>query len=148
MIKQTQKAQHEISAGGLVFKRAGREVVFAMIKDSYGKWTFPKGHVEPGEAVEEAAARETLEELGLEEIRLLESLGKIEIWFRDQHINKGVLIHKNIHFYLFAAPINAKLDPQISEHVFEAAWVPATQVAKKSEYKDLVPIISRALKFV
>jgi ADP-ribose pyrophosphatase YjhB (NUDIX family) len=143
---QNQKAQHEVSAGGLVFKRAGHELFFAMIKDSYGHWTFPKGHVENGEAVEVAAARETLEELGLKEVRLLEPLGKIEIWFRDQHVKKGVLIHKNIFFFLFAAPINARLFPQISEHVLAAQWVPVEQIAKKSEYKDLAPIISRAVK--
>ncbi|MFA6131730.1 MAG: NUDIX domain-containing protein [Patescibacteria group bacterium] len=148
MIKenQNQKAQHEVSAGGLVFKRAGREMVFAMIKDPYGKWTFPKGHVESGETNEEAAARETLEELGLEEIRLLEPLGKIDIWFRDQHVKKNALIHKDIYFFLFSAPINAKLDPQVSEHLLEAAWVPASQLVKSSDYKDLVSIVNQALK--
>ena len=64
--------------------------------DSYGKWAFPKGHVEPGETFEEAAARETLEELGLEQIRLLEYLGKIDIWFRDRFEKERTLIHKDI----------------------------------------------------
>jgi len=145
---QNQKAKHEISAGGLVFKRAGREVVFAMIKDPYGKWTFPKGHLELGEAIEEAAARETIEELGLEEIRLLEPLGKIDIWFRDQHIKKGQLIHKDIYFFLFSAPINAKLSPQVSEYLSEADWVLAADLLKKSDYKDLLPIINQALKII
>jgi len=145
---QNQKARHEVSAGGLVFKRAGRETLFAMIKDPYGKWTFPKGHIEVGETLVEAAARETLEELGLIEIRLLERLGKIDIWFRDQHVKKGELIHKDIYFYLFSAPPQAELHPQISEHVLEVAWVPAAELAKKSEYQDLASIIARALKFI
>lgn len=148
MVLKNKKARHEISAGGLVFKRTGQEVVFAMIKDPYGKWTFPKGHVEAGETIVEAAARETLEELGLKEIRLRERLGKIDIWFHDQYVTKGELIHKNIFFYLFSAPIDAALHPQVSEHLFEAIWVPAEQVAKKSEYDDLLPIVLQALNFI
>lgn len=148
MVRKKHRARHDVCAGGLVFKRAPEGVFLALIKDPYGKWTFPKGHVEASETIVEAAARETLEELGLDEIRLLERLGKIDIWFRDQHFKKGELVHKDIYFYLFSALPQAELHPQISEHVLEAAWLPAAQVAKKSEYKDLAPIISQALKFV
>ena len=66
-----ERVARELSAGGVVFRRGVHGIEFALMKDSYGKWTFPKGHVEAGEDIEEAAARETLEELGLREIRLL-----------------------------------------------------------------------------
>jgi ADP-ribose pyrophosphatase YjhB (NUDIX family) len=36
------------------------------IEPRYGAWTFPAGFMEMGESVEEAAARETREELGIE----------------------------------------------------------------------------------
>ena len=81
--------EREISAGGVVFRRKGNRIWIAMMQDPYEKWTFPKGRVESGEALEEAAARETLEELGLEQIRLFESLGKIDIWFRDRYEKVG-----------------------------------------------------------
>ncbi len=128
-----------------MFKRAGKQVLFAMMKDSYGKWTFPKGHVEIGEALEEAAARETIEELGLNEVRLLEPLGKIDIWFRDRFVKKGALIHKDIHYFLFEAPTDATLSPQASEHILDAEWVPAREITERSFYPDLAPIIQRAL---
>lgn len=143
--KITERSRHEVSAGGLVFKKNSRGIFLAMMKDSFGKWTFPKGHVEHGEANEEAAARETIEELGLEEIRLLEPLGKIDIWFRDQHVFKGAIIHKDIYYFLFSALAKAELSPQVSEHVLEAAWIPLNQVLKKSFYPDLVPVIERAV---
>lgn len=36
------------------------------IEPRYGSWTFPAGFMELGESVEEAATRETLEEIGIE----------------------------------------------------------------------------------
>ncbi len=119
-----------------------------MMKDSYGNWSFPKGHVEAGEQNEEAAARETIEELGLEEIRLVAPLGKIDIWFRDRFVKKGRLIHKDIYYFLFEAPAAATLDPQESEGVMEAAWVAAPKVLRKSFYEDMIPIVKNALAYL
>lgn len=145
---KTQPIEREVSAGGVVFRRKGARFWIAMMKDPYGKWTFPKGHVEKGEELEEAAARETLEELGLEQIRLLEELGKIDIWFRDRFQKKGKLIHKDIHYFLFETPANATLHPDPDEHVLAAKWVPVAQVFKESSYPDMVSILRRALDFL
>lgn len=138
----------ELSAGGIVFRRLDGTLSFAVMKDSYGKWTFPKGHVEHGEDVEEAAARETLEELGLDEVRLLEYLGKIDIWFRDKFHKKGQLIHKDIHYYLFEVGEHCELRPDPGEHVYEAKWVPFSKVEKVSSYPDMVPIVKKAVELV
>lgn len=146
--KKRERAIREVSAGGVVFKQTPRGIRFAMMQDSYGKWTFPKGHVEKGEDLEEAGARETLEELGLEEIRLLDYLGKIDIWFRDQYKQKGKLIHKDIHYFLFETRPNAKLFPDPDEHVQDAKWVPLKQVMKVSSYEDMRGIIEEALRLV
>ncbi|NQV90342.1 NUDIX domain-containing protein [Candidatus Uhrbacteria bacterium] len=140
--------QREISAGGIVFQKSGNSLVFAVMKDSYGKWTFPKGHVEAGEDIEEAAARETLEELGLEQVRLLDYIGKIDIWFRDKFHKKGQLIHKDIHYYLFQSPMGSVLHPDPEEHVYEAKWVPLSKVERVSSYPDMVPIVKKALELV
>lgn len=138
----------EVSAGGIVLCRFGNSLYFGVMKDSYGKWTFPKGHVETGEDMEEAAARETLEELGLDEIRLLDYLGKIDIWFRDKFNKKGQLIHKDIHYYLFEAPEQSELRPDPNEHVYEAKWVPVSKVEKVSSYSDMIPIVKKAVGLV
>lgn len=146
--KKREPVQREVSAGGIVYCRQGSGFVFAVMKDSYGKWTFPKGHVEKDEDIEEAAARETLEELGLDQIRLMEYLGKIDIWFRDKFHKKGQLIHKDIHYYLFQAPAGSELHPDPEEHAYEAKWIPLSRVEKVSSYPDMVPIVRKALGVV
>lgn len=52
---------------GAIFELDGRiALIQRSIPPSYGKWTFPGGFVEQGEAVEAAAERETMEESGME----------------------------------------------------------------------------------
>lgn len=142
------RAVREVSSGGLVFRRAGRHAQFAVMLDSYGKWAFPKGHVEVGEGLPEAAARETLEELGMDQVRLLEYLGKIDIWFRDRFKKRGALVHKDIHYFLFETLPDAELHPDPGEHAYEAKWISSRQLLKASSYPDMAPIIKRALALV
>lgn len=141
-------AKEEVSAGGVVFRRTRLGIDLAFMKDSYDKWTFPKGRVEEGEAIEEAAARETLEEIGLEEIRLLEELGKISIWFRDRYEQKGKLVHKDIHYFLFETQPNAQLYADPSQHTYDAKWVPLKKALQTSGYADLTPIIKKAYAYL
>lgn len=145
-----EKPRIEVSAGGLVLKKTRRGVLFAMVKDSYGKWTFPKGHVRRGESFQDAAAREVEEEVGLMNLRLVSKLETIDIWFRDRYVYKGKLIHKFIHYFLFTAHPRAKLrKPEIKEtgeRIRGVAWVSAQEVLKRSNYKDMKPIIKKALE--
>lgn len=146
--KRKDRPRIEVSSGGLVFKRTRRGVYFAMLKDSFGKWTFPKGHVRRGESYEDAAKREVNEEMGVENMHLKKALGHIDIWFRDRYVFKGRLIHKYIHYFLFEVPPNARLRrPKIQstgEKIQAVAWIPVKEVQERSNYKDMKPIIKEA----
>ena len=48
------RTKTEYSAGGVVARRIGDSVNFLLIKDPYGNWGLPKGHLESGESSEEA----------------------------------------------------------------------------------------------
>jgi ADP-ribose pyrophosphatase YjhB (NUDIX family) len=56
----------KLVAGAIVELDGGIVLIQRAIEPGYGLWTFPGGFVERGEVAEVAAARETLEETGLE----------------------------------------------------------------------------------
>ena len=92
----------EVSAGGVVVRSgaAGPEVLIAEQRD----WNtgdlnvrLPKGHLEDGETLDEAARREVAEEVGIE-ARVLHALTphRYAFW----HEAKKVRIPKVVHFFL------------------------------------------------
>lgn len=54
-------------AGGVVVRRAKQTVEYLLVraKDKPEEWVLPKGHIEPGESMREAAVREVREETGV-----------------------------------------------------------------------------------
>jgi 8-oxo-dGTP diphosphatase len=56
----------KLVAGAIIESEGGILLIQRSIEPGYGKWTFPGGFVERGEVAEAAAAREALEETGVE----------------------------------------------------------------------------------
>lgn len=125
-------AKLEFSAGGIIYRiKPKAQFDVLLILDSYGRWTFPKGHIEKGEKPEKAALREIAEETGIPEEKLLISalLEKSDYWFKLE----GELIHKYVYFYLIEAK-EEKLKPQLSE-IQDAKWVNWHAVPEMIDYK-------------
>ena len=71
----------KLVAGAIVELDGGIVLIQRAIEPGYGRWTFPGGFVERGEVAEAAAARETLEETGLE----VEATGIVGLYtYEDQ----------------------------------------------------------------
>ena len=112
-----------------------------MIKDVYGRWAWPKGHIDQGEKSQGAALREITEEVGLEGLRILGKAGQTNYFFRL----KGDLIFKTVVFFLVEADADEKLKVQKDE-IMDARWFKAETALKTVEYKGAKEMLEKAIK--
>jgi 8-oxo-dGTP pyrophosphatase MutT (NUDIX family) len=63
----------------ICYRRHRASIEFLLVNTSAGKWTFPKGRLEPGLSASEAAAREAWEEAG--------AIGRIELSHFDCYLD-------------------------------------------------------------
>ncbi len=136
-------ARIETSAGGVIYRRdaAGPEVL--LIKDSYGNWGFPKGHVEAGEKSEDAALRESREETGLQRLRLVGSLGTTDWYFRAE----GALVHKYCDYFLVEADPGERAEPQAAEGIGACRWLKPDDALQRVTYDNARQVLLAAWRF-
>ena len=138
------RAELEVSAGGIVFRRvAGEAARFLLIRDSYKNWGFPKGHLEGDESPAEAASRETAEETGLAHLVLQGPIRVIDWHFRF----RGRHIHKYCHFFLFESP-DGEACPQVDEGITACQWRPLPEALDLLSYDNARGVLKRAGEMV
>ncbi|MDQ2807853.1 MAG: NUDIX hydrolase [Chloroflexota bacterium] len=126
------------SAGGVVYRQEGGNLVILMIADSQGRWSFPKGMVQRGEDPATAALREVQEETGIVG-QLLRLLGETRYIYRQS----GQLVTKTVYFYLIRAQSQA-ITPQLSE-VADARWFPSAEALRRSAFAANTDLLRKAI---
>jgi ADP-ribose pyrophosphatase YjhB (NUDIX family) len=132
----------ETSAGGLVLDAVSGSAVQRGVligkHDRRGRlvWSLPKGHLEAGEAPQEAAVREVAEETGIQG-RVVGELGTIDFWF----VLHGKRIHKTVHHYLMLAEGGELSDSDVE--VAAVAWVPLAELDDRLAYDDERELVAK-----
>lgn len=116
------------SAGAIILRAVDGQIKIALahrMRETKA-WVLPKGHVEPGETLQQAALREIHEETGLTRVQLLTYLGKIE----REILKDGNAIQKTIHYYLaYALPTDRPEFPTEQGFVEPGWFAPAEALA-------------------
>jgi len=123
------------AAGGLVFNPKNEILTIHRL----GKWDLPKGKVEDGETIDEAALREVEEECGISNLNLEEELPSTyhTYWMN----NKWML--KRSYWFKMTYSGNEKLVPQTEEDIEKVSWLACNQLDefKADTYASILEVI-------
>jgi len=125
-----------VAAGALLWRRENGVLKVLLIhRDRYDDWSWPKGKLDKGEAISEAAVREIKEETGL-----TVSLG-VKLYELEYKLDNGN--RKVVHYW--AAHVTDKALAQQNfvpdEEVAELEWLTVPEAKKRLTYKhDIDPL--------
>lgn len=131
--------------GAVVYAKVAGGVELAFVHDIFGYWTLSKGHIKEGEDTEAGTIREIKEELNLD-IKVESPLGQNEYIASDPEVGK---IRKQVTYFLAKAkdPQALKLKEE-KGGLTETKWFPLSAVADLKMYDDILPIVTKAIKFL
>lgn len=140
------KFKTEISAGGIVYKKEGDQLVWLITQHSKNKnWAFPKGIIGDNirnEKPAEAAIREVREEGGVEAKIVNETPLDIHYMYQFQ----GYLIKKTVYMFIMEYVSGDPNDHD--EEVTEAMFLPTDELQKKLSYKSDREMFPKVLEIV
>ena len=135
----------EKSAGFVIYKKEKEKIKFLLLKYPSEErerdyWGLPKGHIEKGESVREAALRELYEETGIKEEEI-----KIHPEFRETNKyyfkHKGETIFKIVIYFLASTK---KETITVSHEHSGFKWADFDQAMKLMPFKNTREIVKKA----
>jgi 8-oxo-dGTP pyrophosphatase MutT (NUDIX family) len=109
------------AAGGIVLNAKDEVLMIHRL----GQWDLPKGKVDMGETIEQAATREVSEECGIEEPTI------VSFFLTSYHTYffKERWVLKPSHWYVMRVNKEEVLVPQTEENIDIVKWVPQSEIA-------------------
>lgn len=134
------------AAGGVLIRENGRKMLLLEVAGRK-ELRLPKGHVEEGETVEQAALREVQEETGYADVEILIDLGSLTHTFynfrKDAHITRT-----ESYFLMRLLSDQAYAGPQYEHERFKRRWVPTDDAERLLTYESEREFARRARQAV
>jgi 8-oxo-dGTP pyrophosphatase MutT (NUDIX family) len=128
------------AAGGVVFcYGADGGPLILLIRDKYGVWTLPKGHLEAGEDEIAAAVREIAEETGI-----VCELGDLLHRMVYPVFKRGTWCDKQVAYFLARAE-HLPPAPRLDEGITDACWLPPGEALSRLSYAQVRDVVRRAV---
>ncbi|MDP1835905.1 MAG: NUDIX domain-containing protein [Chlamydiales bacterium] len=140
MAKKTVKK--DTSYGVIPLRRQGDQWQVLLIQHGAGHWSFPKGHIDEGEAPIDCAIRELFEETQLSVVRFL-----LDRKFMESYMfsHEGTLISKTVVYYAAEVTGEAVFQP---EELQDCRWLSLSEArelitfpAARKVLDDLVDLL-------
>jgi hypothetical protein len=125
-----------VTAGGGLVHNDKDETLFIFRN---GKWDLPKGKVDKGETIEEAAIREVEEETGVKELKIEKFLSITYHIFK----RNGNYKLKETYWYQMKTNYKGKLVGQCDEGIEKAVWKKDEKITKalKNSYQNIKSLL-------
>jgi 8-oxo-dGTP pyrophosphatase MutT (NUDIX family) len=137
-----------VAAGGVIVR--GHEVLL-LHKHRLDEYVLPKGHVDPGETVEQAALREAREETGFANLRVLAQLGQA---VRSEFSLNGRWTVRDETYFLMALADETRDTAATHDHAeydrqaFHQLWVPLAEAPDRLTFEPARTFVRRAAEWL
>lgn len=131
---------YERSCGAVVFNTIEGEIKFLVIKNRRSAhWSFPKGHVEQGESLEDTACREVFEETGIH-------INIIPDFITESEYTIQGRVEKTVNIFL-ASTQESKIRIQ-EEEIDDYCWLNFEDTLNKLKFENDKKILKKAQSFL
>ncbi len=131
---------YEKSCGAIVYRNIGGTIRYLLIKNRRSSnWSFPKGHIEDGETLEETAIREVKEEAGINIDILSGFMSKSQYTVQNK-------IQKTVH--IFVASTKDEQTRIQFEEIEDYIWLPFESAQKHLKFDNDIVILKDARDFL
>ncbi len=131
---------YEKSCGAIVYRNIGGVIRYLLIKNRRSSnWSFPKGHIEDGESLEQTAKREVKEEAGINIEIIPGFMSKSQYTVQNK-------IQKTVH--IFVASTKDEQTRIQYEEIEDYIWLPFESAQNHLKFENDISILKDARNFL
>ena len=127
-----------VTAGGGIVTKQGKKALKVLLIFRKKLWDLPKGKLDWGESIKSCAEREVKEELGIDQVTVLDLLDTTV----HGYVERGLYMVKTTHWYHMKVSTN-EFVPQAKEKITDVKWSSLSKAKAKLAHKTLSQLLTR-----